>query len=140
MIFACFQKSTSVGRASGSALTAILMLLSLKARRRFQSVAPPLAEALPVGCSFMAFCPPCRNDPSLGFRYIGVNQRDLKTVYDADCVDSSFSIVKPVIHPLKRRPFENPDRILEGDSMTRNIPPALRSEEHTSELQSLRHL
>jgi hypothetical protein len=73
----------------------------------------------------MAFRPPCRNDPSLGFRYIGVNQRDLKTVYDADCVDSSFSIVQPVIHPLKRRPFENPDRILESDSMTRNIPPAL---------------
>ena len=58
-------------------------------------------------------------------RYIGVNQRDLQTVYDADCVDSSFSIVKPVIHPLKRRPFENPDRIPRRRSVTRNIPPTL---------------
>jgi len=56
----------------------------------------------------MPFCPPCRNDSSLGFRYIGVYQRDLQTVYE-----------------LKRRSFENPDRILEGDSVTRNIPPTL---------------
>jgi hypothetical protein len=91
----------------------------------------------------------------VGFRYIGVNQRDLKTVYDADCVDPSFSIVKPVIHALQRaalsrktwmpaanaraarlrarfrvgrRPFENPGRILEGDSMTCNVPRTQREQ------------
>src|ERR1039458_10263741 len=78
--FAFFQKFASVGRASGPASIALLISLSLNESRRFQSVVPPLAEALPVCRSFMPFCPPCRNDPAFGLGNIGVNHRNLKAV------------------------------------------------------------
>jgi len=51
--FAFFQKFTSVAWASGSASMALLISLSVKERRRFQSV-PPLAEVFPACCCFMA--------------------------------------------------------------------------------------
>lgn len=125
--FAFFQKFASVGRASGSASIALLISLSLNESRRFQSVLPPLAEALPVCFSFMPFCPPCRNDTAFGLGNIRVNHGHLKTVRDADRVDSNLPIVEPVVHLLQRWAVENPDRILERNSMAvRLLRPFLR--------------
>src|SRR5437016_10188613 len=93
--FAFFQKFASVGRASGSASIALLISLSLNESRRCQSVLPPLAEALPVRCSFMPFCPPCRNDSAFGLGNIRVNHGHLKAVHDSDRVHSKLPIVEP---------------------------------------------
>jgi hypothetical protein len=69
----------------------------------------------------MLFCPPCRNNPALGLGHIGVNHGDLKIADDSDGVDSNLSVIKAVIYLLKRGAVENPDRILEPDSMARKV-------------------
>src|SRR5665811_1515090 len=85
---AFFQNSGSVGRASGSLLTARRTWWSLKERRRFQSV-PSLTEVFPVRFSFMSFRLPCRNDSTLSRGHIGEDHRNLDAVYDANSIHAN---------------------------------------------------
>src|SRR5580658_1263637 len=78
----------------------LLTSRSLNERRRFQFVRF-LADALPVGFSFMLFCPPCRNNPALGLGDLGVDCRDLKIVHNSNGVNSNLAVVirKSRLHP-----------------------------------------
>src|SRR5712692_4373651 len=121
---ACFQNSASVGRASGSTAMARRISRSVIERTRFQSVAG-LAEALPIGFSFMALCPPRRDDSALLVGYIRVNHRDLDAIHNTNGIDSKLTVVEAVVRTLQRGPLEDPDGVLETDTMQRDILPAL---------------
>src|ERR1700730_11791741 len=62
---AFFQKASSVGLMSGSAVIAARTSSSVMVRRRFQSVPGSVFEVLPEVSSFMGFGTPCRYQLSL---------------------------------------------------------------------------
>ncbi|SPF56262.1 hypothetical protein SBA4_820021 [Candidatus Sulfopaludibacter sp. SbA4] len=87
---------------------------------RSQSVAP-LTEVFPVGFSFMPLRPPCGNDPTLSLRNIGVDNRDLDAIYDANRIHPDLAVVKAIIHSLKCRAFEDPDGVVECNTVKGDI-------------------
>ncbi|HKB83273.1 MAG TPA: hypothetical protein VKD04_08720, partial [Burkholderiales bacterium] len=53
---------------------------------------------------------------------IGVNHGDFKTVHKANGIDPKFAIVETLIDPFNSWPLENPLRILESNSVPRDVP------------------
>src|SRR5438046_3196563 len=120
------QKSAAVGRASGSVSIARRTWASLSARTRFQSVpvlapvvvkvlAAVLAKVLPIRFTLMSLRPPSRDDSpphcSANAGYVRVDHRNLDVVYHAHGVNAHLAVIKALVHPLQRGPFENPDGI-----------------------------
>ena len=56
---------------------------------------------------------------------VRVDDRDLKTVDDADRVNPRFAVIEAVINPFDSWPLENPYRILESYSMSTDIDAVL---------------
>src|ERR1017187_7644276 len=74
----------------------------------------------------MSLCPPRRNDSALISRNIGINDRDLEAVNNANGVYADLAIIKPVVHLLKRGALEDPGSVFECNAVTGSVPPILR--------------
>ena len=121
---ASFQNFSSVGGTSGSDAIAFLIRSALMTRSFSQSV-PVLRrldfDAFPVAASFMRFRSPWRDDASLLIVSIRVNYRDFETVYHSNRINSSFAILKTIIHSFNRGSVEDSQGVLEGNAVTSNI-------------------
>jgi len=70
----------------------------------------------------MPLGPPCRDHAPLDSRRVGVDQRDLNSIDEADRIYSNLAVIEPIIHPFQRGSFEDPHGILERKAMKPEIP------------------
>jgi hypothetical protein len=68
-------------------------------------------DLFPIVESFIRFRSPGRYYSSFISTRIGVDHREFDAVYQTDGVYAILAMVKPIVYPLDRRPFENSFRI-----------------------------
>src|SRR5260370_35586150 len=73
----------------------------------------------------MSLCPPRRNDSPLSTRHIGVDDRNLNAIYDTNGIYACLAVLKATVHFLKRRTLEDPDSVLERNTVMGNVPAIL---------------
>src|SRR5580700_1401257 len=121
---AFFQKASSVGWAWGSAR--IPRRISAGVIRRNLSQSVPFAllrrdrsgfDVLPIPPSLARLRAPRRDDAPFVFFSIGINYCDFQSVNQPDRIDSILAIAESVIRDFEGRAFEDPNRVLEGNSM-----------------------
>src|SRR3990172_1361149 len=101
---AFFQKSASVGRASGSVSIARRTWASLRARTRFQTL-PALPDVFPVRFSLMSLCPPGRDDSPPAVRDVRVDHGNLDAVYHSHSVNAHLAVIEALVHLLQSGPL-----------------------------------
>src|SRR3990172_314267 len=94
---AFFQKSASVGRASGAVSIARRTWASLRERSRFQSL-PALPDVFPVRFSLMSLCPPGRDDSPPAWRDVRVDDCNLDAVYDSHSINANLAVIESLVH------------------------------------------
>src|SRR6516225_827471 len=125
-----------IGAASGSDLTALSISRSLRASTRAQSVLSRrfLWVRLTICFTLTGVCSPCRNNAATsGTR--GVHDRQLTSVDDAKGDNPNLAVVVALVRTLQDRALENPNSILEIDSVLGDIGSILGSvplERHSS--------
>ena len=74
---------------------------------------------------FMGLGAPGRNYSPLVIVTVGIDDRDLHSVYYPNGVNAPLSIVEAVVDSFDGRTLENPHCIFERDPMQWSIPPVL---------------